>query len=131
MILEHTVNKPCAEVYKYLTDMQKFVAVHPVIFRMDKISDNEYQVFEKLNFIPFPFKYRAVVEGNQAGDKVFIKATVMKIVHIRMTFDLLENGGITNVKELVDFKSFLPVHLVMRSIFKTQHTLLFSNISKA
>ena len=131
MTLEFTVNKPRQKVFEYLTDMQKFVEVHPVIFKMDKINENEYLVYEKLNYIPFPFKYKAVVEGNQAGDKVFIKATVMKIIHIRMSFDLLEMKEETKITENVDFRSFLPVHPVMRSIFRTQHNILFANISKA
>lgn len=133
MILEFTVNKSCVEVYDYLTDMRKFVAVHPVIFRMDKISDNEYRVFEKLKFgfIPVTFKYKAIVKGDSATNKVVMSAVVMKMINISMNFSLNQNSHGTHVIEDVVFRSFLPVHFMMKAIFREQHKLLFSNISKA
>lgn len=133
MILEFTVNKPSSEVFDYLTNMQKFVTVHPIIFRIDKMKDNEYLVFEKLRvlFIPVVFKYKAIVERNSAGDKVSIKATVMGMIHITMDYDLAENNGQTKITERLGFKSVLPVHFVMKNIFRKQHQQLFLNINKA
>lgn len=132
MTLNFTVNKPINEVFEYLTDMQKLVSVHPIIFRIDKIKNNEYLVFEKLKmlFIPVVFKYKAIVEGNSTSDKASIKATVMGMIHITMNYELIANNGQTNITEYINFRSVLPVHFAMKRIFKVQHEQLFLNIDR-
>jgi hypothetical protein len=47
MQLRHTVTKKADVVFEYLTDIQKFVVVHPVIFKIDKIKENSFLAFEK------------------------------------------------------------------------------------
>ena len=57
MNLIFRVNKPIDTVFDYLTDMQKFVSVHPLISKIDDLSGNNYLVHEtlKVGFIPFSF----------------------------------------------------------------------------
>ncbi len=59
-------------VFDYLTDMQKFASVHPVIYQIDAKRDGSYLVHEKLRigFIPFAFTYPATVEQDMAEKKV-------------------------------------------------------------
>lgn len=53
-------------VFDYLTDMQKFVSVHAVISKIDRVSENNYLVHEtlKVGFIPFSFTYPVFIEHN-------------------------------------------------------------------
>jgi carbon monoxide dehydrogenase subunit G len=130
MELSFKVNKPIETVFDYLTDMQKFVSVHPVISKMDNLSENNYLVHEtlKLGFIPFSFTYPATVEQNFTDKKVLIRATVMKLTKIEMSYTLTKESGSTIISESIIFKSPLPVKSLMQRIFRKQHTILFKKI---
>lgn len=128
MNLKFNVKQPLAVVFDYLTDMQKFVSVHPVIFKINRLDGNNYLVYEKLNFIPFPFTYKVTVTGNSGNGTVTIKALVIKMVKIEMNYTLKELEGFTQINEVIHFETFLPVKSIMGKIFKTQHKKLFMNI---
>jgi carbon monoxide dehydrogenase subunit G len=128
MELTFNIKQPAALVFDYLTDMQKFVSVHPVIYKMDSLGDNNYLVYEKLNMIPFPFNYKVVVEGNKSNNSVCMNAVVMKVVKIKMSYLLTEENGRTQINETISFNTFLPVKTIMGRIFSTQHQKLFMNI---
>jgi carbon monoxide dehydrogenase subunit G len=51
-------------IFGYLTNMQKFVSVHPVISKIDNTSNKNYLVDEtlKFGFIPFSFTYPVTFE---------------------------------------------------------------------
>lgn len=131
MELKFQLNKPTNFVFDYLVDSEKFVSVHPVIFKMDKLEANNYLVYEKLKFafIPVTFKYTATVIGDVNKKWVAVNASVMGIVKIEMKFNLNSNNNTTEVVEIVHFKSVLPVKFFMQQIFKKQHKLLFQNIN--
>jgi hypothetical protein len=132
MEIEYTLSKPRDFIYEYLSDMQKFVSVHPIIYRIDPLGGNRYLVFERLRFlfVPYSFTYVVTVTDSKPENKITITTTVKKMVHIKMEFHIEESQGISKVKEKVEFRSFLPVKPIMRKIFKEQHSLLFSNIGK-
>ena len=133
MKLEFTINKPLPYVFEYLTDMKKFVSVHPIIYTMDELGENNYLVYEKLNllYIPCTFRYKARVQGHAHGDSVNFTAVVMGMVNIEMNFYLKAHTGTTIVTEEVNFRSLLPVKPIMKKIFREQHRELFNNIEKA
>src|SRR5690606_40899548 len=56
-------------VFDYLTDMQKFVLVHPVISKIDSTGQESYLVHEtlKFGFVPFSFTYPARSEERRVG----------------------------------------------------------------
>lgn len=130
MQLQFKINKPSNFVFDYLVDSKKFVSVHPVIFRMDKLEDNTYLVYEKLKFafIPVTFKYHATVIADVNKNWVNINASVMGIVKIEIKFNLSTQNTSTIINEEVIFKSVLPIKFIMQQIFKKQHALLFKNI---
>jgi carbon monoxide dehydrogenase subunit G len=132
MNVDYLVKIPPAVVFDYLTDMQKFVTVHPVIYKIEHIRDNKYLIFEKLKFgfIPYSFTYTATVHGNIPQQKVTMQATVMKVVHIEMNFTIKKENGQVSVNETTHFKTFLPVKSMMQKIFTTQHKQLFINLDK-
>lgn len=118
-------------VFEYLTDMQKFVSVHPVISKIEKISANCYLVHEtlKIGFIPFSFTYPVTIENSTLGKMVEIRATVFRLTKIKMKFILKVENGFTIIEEFIEIKSPLPVKFIMNNIFKKQHHKLFKNIA--
>jgi carbon monoxide dehydrogenase subunit G len=130
MNLSFKLKKSPELVFDYLTDMQKYVSVHPVIYKIDKTSDDNYLVYETLKFmfIPFSFRYTVTVEANSADKVVVMCATVMKWTKIKMKFVLKELDNSTVIDENIEFKSPLPIKFLMRRIFRKQHAQLFENI---
>lgn len=130
MNLTFNVNQPIDTVFDYLTDMQKFVSVHPVISKIDNLSENKYLVHEtlKLGFIPFSFTYPVTIDQNFTNKKVLIRATVLKMTKIEMSYTLNRVNNATIINETITFKSILPVRSIMEGIFRKQHTYLFEKI---
>ncbi len=130
MNLTFTVNQQIETVFDYLTDMQKFVSVHPVITKIVKTSENNYLVHEtlKLGYLPIYFTYPVTVEQSFNDKIVTIHATIMKLAEINMSYRLSRENNLTVIHESISFKSILPVRTIMESIFTKQHTILFKNI---
>lgn len=130
--LTYSINTGPGFIFEYLTDMQKFVTVHPVISKIDKTGNNTYLVYEtlKFGFIPFPFNYPVAIEADSSQMKVKMKATVFKLTKIEMMFEITASGSGSLVNEEISFRSYLPVKFMMRRIFKKQHEQLFKNIEK-
>ena len=131
MNLLFKVNRPIEVVYEYLTNMQKFVSVHPLISKISDLDNNYYLIHETLKFlfIPFSFTYLVTIESDVNDKKVTMKATVFKITKIEMIFMLSTENNYTIIKETITIKSPLPLKAIMEKIFKKQHSLLFQNIS--
>ena len=132
MNLHFKVKLPIATVFNYLTDMQKFVSIHPVITKIDKTDANSYLVHETLKFgsIPISFTYPVKIEQDYTSKKVTFKVKVMKINQIKMDFTLTEQEGTTLINETITFKTFLPIKPMMAKIFKAQHERLFENMGQ-
>ena len=130
MNLVFKVDKPLEIVFDYLTDMQKFVEVHPVIRKIDHLEGSKYLVYEtlKFGFIPFSFKYPVSVEKEVTNQTVIMRAVVMKLTKVEMSFTLTAENNMTVVNEALTFKSILPIKSMMQKVFREQHTLLFENI---
>jgi carbon monoxide dehydrogenase subunit G len=131
--LTYRIKKPLAHVYKYLSDMEAFVSVHPVISKMEEIKKGHFTVSEtlKLGLFPVSFRYRAQVKADFPLRRISFEATVMKFTRISMTFDLSEEKEYCHITENITFKSPLPVKFMMERIFKKQHALLFQGIERA
>lgn len=132
MQLTHKIKKSPAFIFEYLTDVQKFVSVHPVITKMDVRGNNNYLVHEtlKMGFIPISFTYTASIDGKPESNTVIMNATVMKFTKIEMIFILKPDGDNTFVEETINFKSPLPIKSIMQKIFRKQHEQLFRSIER-
>ena len=130
MKLSFTLHKDPDIVFDFLTDMQKFVSVHPVISQIDHIGNESYLVHETLKFgvIPFSFTYPVTIEKCALNKTVTIRANVFKLTKIEMKFVLKADNGYTIIDEEILFKSPLPVKFIMEGIFKKEHSQLFKNI---
>lgn len=131
LVLTFEVKKPLETVFENLTDMQKFVSFHPIISKIEPISDNNYLVYEtlKFGFIPVSFTYQVLVSSSLAEKTVEMKATVLKFTKIQMAFELKSKGDYTVITETINFKSPFPVKGIMSKIFKKQHITLFANMN--
>lgn len=132
MNITYTLNKSEDFIFDYLTNMEKFVSIHPVISKMQKIGHNNYKVHETLKFglIPYSFTYSATVESDLPNRQVVMKAVVMGFNKINICFKITEAMGQTIVHEEVSFKTLLPIKGMMRKVFREQHALLFKNLEE-
>jgi carbon monoxide dehydrogenase subunit G len=124
------VPKPPAVVFAHLAEPPLFVAIHPVISRMEATGPGQYLVHEtlKLGRWPYSFTYPATIEADQAAHTVRVRATVRRLVHIQMDFRLSSSDGGTTVHETVTFRSWLPLGPLMAPVFRQQHARLFANL---
>lgn len=132
MKLSFRVTKNIDFVFDHLTDMQKFVSVHPVISQIDPLGSENYLVHEtlKLGFVPFSFTYPVTIEKSTLDKTVIIRASVFKLTKIEMKFTLRAEDGCTLIEEEIQFKSPLPVKTAMGRIFEKQHKQLFENMGR-
>lgn len=130
MELEFQLKKPVAFVFDYLSDMQKFVAVHPLIYKIEPKGENRYTILERLSILGMPvaFTYPAEIESQAAEKSVTMRAEVMKLVKITLQFKLRGDETTTQVHETIQFNTALPVRFILKRVFKKQHLKLFKNI---
>lgn len=133
MTFQFRVLAPIYFVFEHLADMQKFAAVHPVIHRIEKVEPSGFLVHETLPLTLFTFSFTYPVQIIELieNKKVHLQATVFRIVTLNMEFHLSENGAHTEIEEVVDIQTCLPIHRVMYTIFKKMHLQLMQNIEKA
>ncbi len=133
MNLIFKINKPLDFVFDYLTNMQRFASVHPVISKIDTLGNGNYLVHETLKFgiVPFSFTYPVSIKKNNNEKIVVMVATVMRLTKIDMNFILRSENRFTIINETIDFRTALPIKSLMQRIFKEQHEQLFQNIEKA
>lgn len=132
MELRFEVNKPAYFVFNYLTDMQKFCSIHPVIHKIEDEGNNSYMIHEtlKFGFIPITFTYPATVESNKEEYQIKMKATIMKFTKVEMQYKITDHGNTSIVNEIINYHSILPLKFAMRRIFKKQHEILFKNMNE-
>lgn len=132
MILKFKIDKSPKFVYDYLTDMTKFVRVHPVITKIDKIGDTEYLIHEtlKLGFLPLNFTYPVSIDQNSVEKTMEMNAIVMKLTKIKLKFSITPEDDFTTIEEKISIKSMLPIKSILQSIFRKQHKILFQNIER-
>jgi carbon monoxide dehydrogenase subunit G len=132
MKLSFVLTKNADHVFEFLTEMQKFVSVHPVISKINATGNNSYLVYETLKFgpVPFSFSYPVTIESNPSEKKVVMRATVFRLTKIEMKFILKTENDLTVVEEEINFQSPLPLKSFMKVVFKKQHTQLFINIEQ-
>jgi len=133
MELTFSVAKSPEIVFDYLSDMQKFASVHPVISKIEKCRDGSFLVHEtlKLGFRPCRFSYPVTVEHHVADLSVNYTAIMFKVIRVEMKFECLAQQPGTLIRETITFKSVLPVVFAMKRVFKEQHEQLFKNVAMA
>lgn len=133
MILNFSSTHSPEYVYESLTNADKFVDVHPIIYKMDKIGKESYKVYEKVNFgfFPYRFTYLATIKGNPSEKTINIFATIKKITKVNMEFKITKSDTGCQIEEMITILTPLPIKNYLRKLFKEQHTLLFENIQNS
>ncbi len=131
MELSFVVNKPIKMVFDYLTNMNLYASIHPVISEIKHQRGNLYLVEEtlKLSFLPFSFSYPVIIESDFETKSIRMYATVFKLTKIEMQFNLTEKENSVIVVEKIIFNSALPFKSIMQKIFKKQHQQFFYNLN--
>lgn len=131
MEFDFVVKRDIQTVFEYLTQPEKFVSVHPLIYKMTDLGGGNYKVFEKIRFGPLPYKftYKANISTGQ-NDEITMKAVVAGMTKITMHFNLTASDDGTEITETVSIRSPLPIKRYMHNLLKEQHTKLFKNIEK-
>jgi len=131
MELQFKVNQNIPTVFEYLSDMDKFASIHPIISKIIKTGNNEYKVYETLKFgiIPLPFVYPVEIKADKINNTITMNATVFKLTKIELKFFLSEFEDKALVKELITFNTPLPIKPILKNIFIKQHNLLFENMN--
>lgn len=130
MDLTFELKQPVELVLNYLTDMQKFASVHPVITKIEKTGTDAYMVYEKmkLGFIPYSFTYPVTIGHNVEKGTVTMRAVVMKMTRIEMVFSVEPSENGSTVREHIEFRSPLPIRRTMEKVFREQHQKFFQNL---
>lgn len=119
-------------VFPYLSDMDLFTSVHPVISKMVSTGKDEYTAFETLQIgpVPFSFSYPTVVHHNSTKGSIHMQAIIFKMTTMALSFTLSAQNGTTTIEEEIQVKSIWPLKSLILNTVKTQHTILFKNIEE-
>ena len=124
------VNTSAEEVFWYLSDMEAFVSVHPLIYKIDPVGKGSYLIHEKLKIGPIPYKftYPVIIHADAEKGEVKMLAVIKKLIFVEMVFIIQATDGKAIVKEAVSIKSVLPVKPILKMVFASQHKKLFANM---
>jgi len=118
------VRKDVITIKQYLTNIEKFVNVHPLIYKMTALGENKHKVFEKvmIGVMLYNFTYKAFITHDK--DSVKIVATIMGITTISMLFTFKEEDNITTTNERLTVNSPLPIKNYMYKLIEKQHRIM-------
>jgi carbon monoxide dehydrogenase subunit G len=130
MVLNYSLTKPAEEVYTYLSDMNKFAEVHPVIYKAEQLGESEYVCFEKIKFgfIPFDFKYKVYLKNSIVNNYIEMDSPIRKGVHLQLKFSLTTINNKTEITETILIKANFIVRMIFQNIIRKVHKQLFTNI---
>jgi len=129
--LQFIVHADRVTVMNYLTEPDKFVSVHPLIYQMTSLPEGDFLVREKIPLGLFPYRFSYTASISAFPDEIHISASVMGLTHVNMLFRFETASGSTQVTEDLKIESVLPITNFMASFFEKQHRQLFDNIEKA
>lgn len=117
-------------IYATLAQMDSFVSVHPVVYKVDCVGENEFVFHEKINvlFIPFDFNYKVNVEALEKNKNITMTSLVRKGVLLKLEFMLVAHENYTEVIETVSIQANVFVRLIFKNVLTRVHKKLFLNI---
>jgi carbon monoxide dehydrogenase subunit G len=127
--LTFKIDKDVPTTIKYLTETDKFVSVHPLIYKMKDLNNNNYKVYErvKIGFFTYNFSYFAKI--TQIENSLQIFASVMGLTKLTMLFNFHIEGNKTIIIEELTIQSILPIKKFMTNLVAKQHKEMFENIN--
>lgn len=131
MILTFQLQQPASLVYDHLADAQKFSAIHPVIYKVQQLNEEEYKFYECLRIfnIPFRFTYLVNIRPQPEKQRIEMSSEVKRGVHLRLDFSLSSVNDKTVVEEKVHIKAPPIIHQIFSAILVKAHRQLFHNLN--
>lgn len=131
--LNHSCAHPVNLVFPFVADIQKFVSIHPVLFKADEVKSNYFLLHERLNkHLPFSFSYYVTMVEVTHNQRVVMHSNIFKLVDLTLTFDFIynEQTQFTEVTEYINIKAPAVIkHLFIKTISKI-HVQLFLIINE-
>lgn len=126
------VRKSPDDVFNYISQPDLFVAIHPVIYKINELEKGSWRIFEKLRFagIPLSFNYPASMQCDATSRDINMQAVVMNVVAISLSFQINEHKENTRINEHITIKSIFPVHPVIKQVFKNKHKEMFDFLNR-
>lgn len=131
--LNHSCSQPVDLVFPFIADIQKFVSIHPVLFKADEVKPNYFLLHEKLNkHLPFSFSYYVTMVEVIPNQKVVMHSNIFKLVDLTLTFDFIYNQQtqVAKVTELIEIKAPAIIKYQFTKMISKIHVQLFSIINK-
>lgn len=98
--------QPIEELFPFFSDANKFVDIHPVIYKCQHLKDSDFQLFERLKLIGnlgFSFSYPVTFTAIHDKQQVTMTSQIRKGVHLELLFDFKAIEGKTILTESVTF----------------------------
>ena len=126
---EFLIRRPADRVFADLVDPERFVARHPLIYRMERTGPDRFRVYEKVKFGPIglPFSYLAVMRADQASSALHIQAVVHGMIDIDMVLSVIPEGANCVLREHLHIRSSLPVKSRLSRFIRQQHAVMCKN----
>lgn len=126
MELNYTFTKPIEEVYPYFFDLQKFASVHPVVQKIEEISENKYLFHEKMG--PFTFRYLVYRLPSEMPLQIVLSSTILRYLQLKLDIRLQPLDTGTQLQEKVSVQAPLPIKVLFLKLFPPIHYQLFKRI---
>ncbi len=131
--LNHLCAHPVNLVFTFIADIQKFVSIHPVLFKADEVKPNYFLLHERLNkHLPFSFSYYVTMVEITPNQKVVMHSNIFKLVDLTLTFDFNynEQAKVTEIAEYIDIKAPTLIKYQFVKMISKIHVQLFSIINE-
>ena len=131
-ILDHHIPRPVDEVYPYLSDIERFVSMHPVIYKCEHKGGTDHVLYERLRVlgIGISFSYPVCIQESIPNERVVMFSEFIKGVNLRLVFDLTCNGETTTIKETILFKGPFFVRPMFMRLLARMHSEMMTNIGQ-
>jgi carbon monoxide dehydrogenase subunit G len=128
--IDHTIQAPASVVWLYLSDLNKFAEVHPIICKVDTYGGGAYRLYEKLPLGPFSFRFSYPVRVTLDSKESIIRyeSTVLGIAQLDMRFHIVDRGDHSVTHEVVEIRSRLPVERYTAGECRKYHSMVFANM---
>lgn len=130
---EFLIRRPADRVFADLADPDRFAARHPIIYRMERLSPEQFKVYEKVSFGPlgFPFTYPATLRADPSTYTLRIEAVVQGLIQIDMDLAVIPEGPHCWLQERLRVRSSLPVESRLSRFIRQQHAVMCRNLESA
>ena len=131
MIIKHFIKAQVASVFPFFQDLKKFGEVHPVIYKVEQISDNDYIFYEQINMIfPYRFSYPVKIEKIIPNQQIILSSDVQKGVFLYLTYNFESKDNNTLITEMVEIKANPIVKEIFKIVLKSSHLKMVREIKK-